>query len=296
MAKDDDVKTLVEEDKKPAPVKDLPSVDDDLDTPDPEENLMEELMGQFVNDDEDEDAQTDESASAEEPKDKAAATSEEAEEDAEESEEETPEAEEESTKEVEEQQTTSKEEEASQEGPTPEELRANLDQYVNQAQELLAKQVYSMTDDDVAELEENPAEFFPKVAARLHMQVMQASVMNVARMLPMLMENINSAKTAATSHEEAFFQKWPSLQGKNEVVTRIGQVYRQMYPQATAEQFINDVGAQATVALGLNSKAPEEQAAPKAAPHKPAGASAAPRAAPRKDTNEFALLAEDDED
>lgn len=181
---------------------------------------------------------------------------------------------------------------------TPEEQEARLAEFFQESEALLAKEVYQMTEEQAQAFEDNPQAELPKLAARLHMQVLQASVLRVAQLLPELVSNIQQQQSAAQTTEQKFYEAWPDLAESREVVQRIGSVYAQMNPNATVEDFIKDVGAQAMVATGkLDAlQQPQKEQPAQKEPHKPAAAlGKGSSRAETKPRGEFAILATLDE-
>jgi len=167
--------------------------------------------------------------------------------------------------------------------------------YMEEAQKLLIDNVYGITEEETVAFEDNLQESLPKFAAKLHMTIMQAATQNVVKLLPEMISQIEAQKEVSRNTEESFFKAWPDLVEERETIAKIGAVYHQMYPDAKAEDFIKDVGAQVMVATGKHIKAEAEEIVEKSKPHVPAGVGAAAKVAPKKETNEFALLAEREE-
>ena len=162
------------------------------------------------------------------------------------------------------------------------------------AEGLLAEH-YKMSEDQVTQFELNPEQAIPKLAARIYMDAVTGALQQVQQALPSLLDSHTKVQQASDQNETSFYNSWPQLnaQEATPTVMRIGQVYRQLNPQATAAEFIRDVGAQAMVALRI---APQEQGngaadVPKIPAFKPAGSS------PRRGTvsapdNVFAALSD----
>lgn len=176
---------------------------------------------------------------------------------------------------------------------TPEELQARYHAWRTASEEQLAEH-YAISEDMAAELNDDPDSAIPKIAARVYLDAFTNSVAHMQRMLPSMLEQALAARDANTQYEEQFFTQWPALREHTDVVTRLGDSYRQMYPGATPEEFMRDVGAQAMVALRLPTEpippAPAAEPAPTPAPHRPA-ASSPPASAPvRAPSNPFEAL------
>jgi len=210
-----------------------------------------------------------------------------------------PQAEEEVEEDQEEEAETSSEEET-EEGPEEdqEELLAQYNEFMEEARTRLETEVYNLSEEDSEALQDDPAAVLPMMAARLHMQIAETVMQNIARQFPQMMETYTTQSEQTSAFETQFFERWPDLQGDKAEVVKIGQVYRQLNPSATTEDFIRDVGAQVTVALGKHVAAePAKGNKPRrrSLPPRPAAAGTTSRSKPAVETNEFTILAEMDE-
>jgi methionyl-tRNA formyltransferase len=156
-----------------------------------------------------------------------------------------------------------------------------------------------MTEEDVTAFEEDPGKMLPQFAARLHLQVMRAAQQGLARMLPQMVQQINQTQSQAQTLTEKFFTANQALVGHEQTVRKFGEVYRTLNPTATADDFIRDVGAQVSVALGLHQQAAPAAAvvkAPVTPPHKPAGIGANAAVTKPVISNEFEAISMEAED
>lgn len=158
-------------------------------------------------------------------------------------------------------------------------------------------QHFSINEEDAGLLQTEPDKVLPKLAANLYLDVFEAVVKTVQGMMPSQVQNVMQTQTVNQKNETDFFGAWNKLDRGNaehtNMLTRIGTAYRQLNPQATKEQFIQEVGAQAMVALRipLEADAPST-VAPAPAPHRPAAPAAHSQpAAKGKELNEYEQLA-----
>lgn len=179
---------------------------------------------------------------------------------------------------------------------TPEEQAQQLADFNEHAVNLLADQVYRVSEEEVAAFQEDPGKMLPQFAGRLHMQIMQAATMNVLRLMPQVLDNYNAQQTQGDKFKEAFYEANKDLNHAEhgQRVLQFGRMYRQANPQATNEQFINDVGAWVRTSLGLaqpvQPSQQQQQTPPPAAPYQPAGAGAMGAAPQGNSGNEFEEL------
>ena len=160
----------------------------------------------------------------------------------------------------------------------PAKVQADYQKWRGDAEELLAKDHYALTEEQAAEFDDSPGTAIPKLAARLHMEVMQQSVAMIAGLLPKIMANVNQAQTVEAQRETEFFKEWPELAGHRDQVERLGRVYYQLNPQATFTEFVRDVGAQVVVSqkVDLSKRQTAVEETPKPTAHKPLSASGGP--------------------
>ncbi len=218
----------------------------------------------------------------------------------------------------EEAQASKPEEEAKPPEKTAEELlsarqaesKAQADEWKEQRTKARTNIIEAMqfTEKQVEQLQTEPQEVLKEIAADLFLDIHEAVLVSVQRQLPSWIQ-FNQVQTSAADKSVAAFQtEWPSLDMKkkdvSDTINRVGQTYRQLNPTATAEQFIREVGAQASIALriplpGQVMDAPASQAPAAPAPHQPAQPShvQVPASAPQGPWEELAEeFIQDDKD
>lgn len=167
-----------------------------------------------------------------------------------------------------------------QPAPTVEELQQYYHQQREAALSQLANTQYALSNEEAEELGPEMAEFAPRLAARVFMDATAAAMQGVMQQLPGMFQHLQQAQTQNSTHEQNFFARWPGLSKPEyrNTLMAFAQTYRQVNPQATPEQFINDVGAQVSVALQVPVPGTEEEAEPTPAPpFQPASAAPAPK-------------------
>jgi|ETNvirnome_2_300_1030623.scaffolds.fasta_scaffold00633_7 outer membrane biosynthesis protein TonB len=181
---------------------------------------------------------------------------------------------------------------------TLEDVRERWGEIRENAEVNLAETHYAFSDEEVAELSTNAEVAIPKMMAKVYMDSVQASITHIVTELPRLLQQTQEAQTQASSNENAFFEAWPQLMEHRDRVFNLASTYRQVNPNASLEQTISDVGAQAIIALRLPvdglidaGNDEHEESLP---PHKPPGGGSPPAGVPqRKSTNPFEQMAED---
>lgn len=161
---------------------------------------------------------------------------------------------------------------------------------------------YEFSDEDKDEFHLNPENILPRMAAQVYVDVFESVLAAVNDMLPAKVTQLNSANLIAAQRTEEFYTAWPglkSVEGQEKVIA-IGAVYKQLNKEATPEQFIRDVGTQASVSLGIaipgvtDITAPvvSEEATPAHVPAATAALGIAPELPkdPRQSDNQFEVL------
>lgn len=198
--------------------------------------------------------------------------------------------------------TTEKVEEKPEQKPLSDEEAGKLyTDWREQTEELLATHHYALSQEQIDEYEENPAALIPKLMSRVYMDSISAAFNQVTNYLPRMVGMVIDQRDSMNKAEKAFFDKWPDLLNDRDTVLRLGMAYRQANPEASMDDFINEVGAQTMVALRktpANTNGNGTQAQPSAKPassgaFKPAVETPAAPPARKKETNVFEQLAED---
>lgn len=169
------------------------------------------------------------------------------------------------------------------------------------AETLLAEQHYGLEQGVLDSLAAGDYSVIPKLMARTYLDAVTASTNVIAQSMPQIIENLNRNRDVSKGAEDRFFGQWPGLKDHYQRVLEVGQVYRQLNPKASEEDFIKHVGATAATVLGVDpatlrgqAEAPKPRVVPgpTVAPHRPPvpGARSVAPAAP---VNPFEALAMD---
>lgn len=165
----------------------------------------------------------------------------------------------------------------------------------SQTEELLATHHYRLDEKMVEELNANPAAFIPKMMSKVYMDSISAAFQQFTQYLPRMVGQVIQQRETMNASEKMFFDKWPDLVNHRDTVLRLGQSYRTSNPAATVDDFVNEVGAQAMVALRLtpNGAAPPvTNGKAETKPFKPAtNAPGGAPSSPKKSDNPFEQLA-----
>lgn len=105
---------------------------------------------------------------------------------------------------------------------------------------------YTLTAEQEAKMVTAPNEVLPQLAARLRVdivdQVVPLIVQHMMQSLPGIIDQHSTKRSEAAQTEGAFFDKWGELKGQDALIQRIASQWRQMNPQASREEAIQEVG------------------------------------------------------
>lgn len=144
-------------------------------------------------------------------------------------------------------------------------VRNALNESRGKFEEVLSTSVYGMSEDEASEVLVNPQQVLPKLAARVHMEVTQNILGTLAQILPGVVHGVNEATRQQADLTNQFFERWPQLKKDQDYgeVFNLARTFRSQYPQASAKEMIEHVGAMAVVKLGrLPAAAPAAGGAP----------------------------------
>lgn len=159
------------------------------------------------------------------------------------------------------------------------------------------EKLYALAPEELEEFRVAPETALPKLAARLHFEVVMSAYQAVQSRLPEMVAGFNAHDRQVQQANDAFYTKWPDLKGDANLTQIKGAIkaYKAANPTATQEQVINGAGAMVMISQGKNpfaSTPPAASAAP-AAPSRPAGVGASAAPMPRtqgQPTNDIEAL------
>lgn len=122
-------------------------------------------------------------------------------------------------------------------------------------------QYYAFDPDTAARLQTEPELVLPQLAARLHLDVLDAVMAQLPQRVGAVVEHINASVARNTEAEGAMFTAYPELKAHKAEVLKAGQMYRAMYPKATREQAIKAIGDFCMQSLGITRAAQQNSPA-----------------------------------
>ena len=121
----------------------------------------------------------------------------------------------------------------------------------------LESTLYAVSDDDAAALLTEPEKVLPKMAARLHMEVLENAMRAVQAMVPTMIEQVQRSSEVNTRAKSLFTSVNPDLADPRyePAIMQLGQTFRKVNPTADAETAAKAIGA--LVRSALNIPAPQ---------------------------------------
>jgi hypothetical protein len=128
---------------------------------------------------------------------------------------------------------------------SPEELRGRYLQDLETA--------YGLSDADAQALLTEPEKVLPKLAAKMHLHVVDTVISAVMQNLPNAIQHIQQTRQTYSDAEEAFFSAWPALKDQKYRQTVYNSVaaYRQLNPTAPMNEVIRAAGLNALITLRM---------------------------------------------
>lgn len=105
-------------------------------------------------------------------------------------------------------------------------------------------QRYALSNEEREALETDVVGTVPKLLAKLHVRVMTNVLNQMAQSIPHMIERQMRVSSANAANADKFYSRWPDIKkdAHGETVMRLGALYRQMNPNASMEQMIEELG------------------------------------------------------
>lgn len=150
----------------------------------------------------------------------------------------------------------------------PAEPEPDREKQRQEAMDYLAKNYYALGEDVDKRLEEEPRSVLSELAGRLHVEIYDSMMHTMQQMLPQFIQAQVKQMQNVDSFQSKFYSSWENLKGHEDTVEKVLQYARQINPNATEDQLIEDAGMMATVALKL--PIPQEKLKMRQTPQQPA--------------------------
>lgn len=138
---------------------------------------------------------------------------------------------------------------------------------------------YSFDEKTALEVNANPAAILPKLAAKMHVDMLESAIHGIMMQLPQVVEGYMTQRETTRRNEDEFYKSWPMIDRANpehrSTVNGILSAIVQRNPSISRAEAMKQAGAATLVALGIPYTLP--QSAPET-PTVPGQPQVAPRA------------------
>lgn len=112
---------------------------------------------------------------------------------------------------------------------------------------------YAVAEEDAVALLTEPEKVLPKLAARVHMEVLESSMRAMQAMMPVMMTQLQQHNEVNTQAKNLFVSVNPDLADARyePAIMQLGQVYRNVNANAAPEEAARAIGALVRSALGI---------------------------------------------
>lgn len=164
-------------------------------------------------------------------------------------------------------------------------LARGLVEHEAAAIEHLANTVFRLEPAEVEAIESDFAGNMPKLLAKVALFGQHQLLTQLGNIVPLMMQRSSEQRKIHETNANKFYDAWPNIdrQKHGELVNQLGVRYRKMFPEATLDQMIQQLGPLVLTAIGAQPTTPAAAQPPKgngARPPQPRGfVPAAPGAA-----------------
>lgn len=123
------------------------------------------------------------------------------------------------------------------------------------------EQNYALDPESATALLTEPETVLPKLAAKVHMEVLENSMRAMQAMVPVMMQQVSHYNEVNSRAKNLFTSVNPDLADPRleSTILELGTVYRNVNKTAPPEQAARDIGNLVRAALGLTAPAPQGQ-------------------------------------
>jgi hypothetical protein len=126
----------------------------------------------------------------------------------------------------------------------PSSLSQHLAANEDAAVQFTAENMFKLSPEEVEALETNMAEAVPRLMARAFVKSQLNALSQMARIVPAMIQRQTEMLKRNSDNETRFYGRWPDIKADKhgDMVRKYAAVYRQMHPNTTLEQMIEDLG------------------------------------------------------
>lgn len=144
------------------------------------------------------------------------------------------------------------------------------------AVQFTAENMFKLSPQEVEALETNMVEAVPRLMAKAFVKSQLNALSQMARIVPAMIQRQTAVLKQNADNEAKFYARWPDVKAEKhgDLVRKYAAVYRQMHPQTSLEQMVEDLGPMVMMAARVVPQMPTGAAGGQAA--NPVGRPAAP--------------------
>lgn len=150
--------------------------------------------------------------------------------------------------------------------PSEEELQRFRDETLAELE-----QAFSIDEETAEKFTVEPEAVLPQIAAKISMQTFEQTFAAIVQQLPQLVESIVDGRQRVQEKQQQLYSKFPHLQGHEDKVAQVEQMYYQLNPDADPNEALEQIGMHASVLLGITPEtgAETQQSEEPTAPPRP---------------------------
>lgn len=130
---------------------------------------------------------------------------------------------------------------------TSEEITNEWKNWRTEQEGKLASEFYKIPDAEIEDYQADPGSYLPKLLAKVHMTVQEATMKSIVQLLPQLLQQQQVNSVADVEAENKFFAMFPDLKGRRGELEadaiKIANQYKNSNPNLEQEALMQYVGA-----------------------------------------------------
>jgi len=126
------------------------------------------------------------------------------------------------------------------------------------------EKMYAVSEDDANKLQTEPELVLPQMAARMHMEITKTLLTAMQSIVPDIISNQQSLRSADEEARTAFYSANPDLNDPKyeQAVLKVAGMYRAANPTASRAEAVKTIGTMVRLSLGLTSPTNEPPSPP----------------------------------
>lgn len=178
-----------------------------------------------------------------------------------------------------------------QEAEEPQDIQALYREVMEKQRDALINQVYAIPQELAEQLDTQPSQVVPQLAASIHQTVLMQTMEAIAKAVPAMLAQTLDQRESNQRAEEAFFKDYPGLIDHKTDVARAMEVLQKLDPKLSAQEAAKQAASYVMAQKGLAPKAKAESRPKPQVPVRTAAAATAGQTPEAEPLNPFAALA-----